>query len=73
MEIKKEDFEKFWIVNTLFYALPVSFFEKENKQEVEIKNEPEPVPVPLTEEEVAVITKAKEIEELKAKLAELEE
>lgn len=33
MEIKKEDFVRFHIVNTVFYALPVSFF-KDKKVEV---------------------------------------
>ena len=74
MEIKKEDFVKFRIVDTFFYALPCSYFgdEKEADIIVEIEEE-EIVPVPLTQEEVDAITKAKEIEDLKAKLAALEE
>ena len=73
MEIKKEDFVKFHIVNTHFYALPVDYFkEKKVEMEVEIVEEVI-VPVPLTQEEVDAIAKAKEIEDLKAKLLALEE
>ena len=73
MEIKKEDFVRFRIVDTFFYALPCAYFEeKEADIEVEIVEE-EVVPIPLTQEEVDVIAKAKEIEDLKAKLLALEE
>ena len=77
MEIKKEDFVRFRIVDTFFYALPASFFNgnitvediiEEEVKEVEIKVVIEP-----TEEELEAIAKAKEIEDLKAKLASLEE
>ena len=73
MEIKKEDFIRFHIVDTVFYALPVSYFkEKKVEMEVEIVEEVK-VPVPLTQEEVDAIAKAKEIEDLKAKLLALGE
>lgn len=75
MEIKKEDFVRFRIVDTIFYALPSEYFndtmtvadiiEEEVKEVIE---EVEP-----TEEELAAIAKAKEIEDLKNKLALLEE
>ena len=32
MEIKKEDFVKYRIVDTFFYALPPSYFENMNEQ-----------------------------------------
>jgi hypothetical protein len=81
MEIKKEDFKRFRIVDTFFYALPVSFFEApkgeplpmdkvaeamENKEEIEIIiEEPEPEP---TEEELAEIEKEKKRAELQAQI-----
>ena len=39
MEIKKEDFVRFHIVNTVFYALPAKFFDKVKYEELEIVEE----------------------------------
>ena len=76
MEIEKEDFVRFRIVDTFFYALPCAYFDdKATVTEVieeEVKEVIEEVIEP-TEEELAAIAKAKEIEELKAKLLALEE
>jgi hypothetical protein len=80
MNLKKEDFKKFRIVDTFFYALPVSFFEApigdpimervaeamEEKKEVEIVI-PIPEPEP-TEEELAEIEKEKKRAELQAQI-----
>jgi len=75
MEIKKEDlvlirsFE-----DRVFYGIRADFLDEEPTEiEVIVEKEPVIVPVPLSEEEVMAIAKAKEIEDLKTKLAELEE
>ena len=83
MDLKKEDFV---LVRTfedkLVWVLPREFFNETDivippeEEEIEIVEEeiieePEPEPEP-TEEELAEIAKQKQIEELKAKLAELE-
>ena len=73
MEIKKEDFVRFRIVDTFFYALPASFFDDNASVEDIIEEEVKEEVVELTEEELAAIAKTKEIEELKAKLLALEE
>ena len=73
MEIKKEDLEMYQDVDgKFFWALPKSFFKKEEII-IEVINEPEPVPVPLTPEELAAITKAEKKAKLEAELAALEE
>lgn len=64
MEIKREDFKKFRIVNTLFYALPVDFFEKKE----ELINTTEGV-MTKKEFEAEEARIAKELEEEKKALA----
>ena len=75
MELKRENFKKFRIVNTVFYALPVSCFDEpiadivadivEEVIEELILEEP-------TEEELAAIAKEEKKAKLQAELAELE-
>ena len=76
MEIKKDDFVKFRIVNTVFYALPCSFFDEEEepiavvvaeviKEVIEI--------VEPTKEEIAAKLKEEKKAKLLEQLAELEE
>ena len=60
MEIKKEDFVKFHIVDTVFYALPVKFFNQAKYEEIEIVAEAE------------ILIKKKQVEKAK-KEAELAE
>jgi hypothetical protein len=80
MELKKEDFKKFRIVDTFFYALPVSLFEApmgdpimekveeamEEKKDVEIEIVDEKIveEPEPTEEELAEIEKEKKRAEL---------
>ena len=72
MEIKKEDFVKFkTFEDRFFYALPVSYFKKEEvieevAEEV-VEAEPEP-----TAEELEAIAKAEKVAKLKEELAALE-
>ena len=76
MEIKKEDFVRFHIVDTQFYALPMSYF-KEEKEETDIKVKidmeklKEIIKEP-TKEELAAITKTEKIAKLKEELEALE-
>ncbi len=85
MELKKEDFILITALDgKKVYGLRPDYFKEqpveevvkeamEEKKEVEIIIEPEPKPEPPPEvEDPAEIIKKKEIEELKAKLAELE-
>ena len=64
MEIKKEDFVRFHIVNTVFYALPVSFFA-DKKKEAQDKIDAEKMALELLAEKLRVDEEAKE--EKKAK------
>jgi len=72
MEIKREDFVKFRIVNTIFYALPVDFFEK--KEEVVLEDASKVAEELIAEElrlkkEAEEEKKAKELAEKKAETA----
>ena len=76
MEIKKEDFVRFRIVDTFFYALPASFFDDNATVaeiiEEEVKEVIEEIPI-LTVEEVKAMAKAEKIAKMKEELAKLEE
>ena len=73
MEIKKEDFVRFHIVDTQFYALPMSFFKEEEKIIEEIVDEIiEEVVIEPTKEELAAIAKAEKVAKLKEELEALE-
>ena len=76
MEIKKEDLKMFRIVDTHFVAFDPSILDDMPEvipEKVIEMVEKEIEVVEPTEEELEAIAKAKEIEELKAKLASLEE
>ncbi len=83
MEIRKEDFVKFRIVNTLFYALPLSFFDEEEEAVEEVVEVVEvEATITTTAGETMTITefeaqkaiaKATKKAELEAELAALEE
>ena len=69
--VRKEDFVKFRIVDTLFYALPVSHFEAEEAIVEAVEEVIEEVlPTP---EELEAIAKADKKAELMAQIALLEE
>jgi len=68
MEIKKEDFVRFRIVDQFFYALPVSFFKDKTSVAEAIKEEVKEVIEGPTKEEIAAIKKAEAKEAKKAKL-----
>ena len=75
MEIKKEDFVKYRIVDTFFYALPPSYFEKEEEvevidEELEVQKEKD---AKLLEEMKLEKEKADKKAALIAELAALEE
>ena len=72
MEIKKEDFVRFRIVNTFFYALPCSYFDDKITPEEAIKEEIAEVIKP-TKEELEAILKAEKKAKLLEELAKLEE
>ena len=74
MEIKREDLVMLKTFEDKFYvAFKPSILDAEDIPEKVIEMIVEEEKVELTEEELEAIAKAKEIEELKAKLAELEE
>ena len=72
MEIKKEDFVRFHIVDTQFYALPMSYFKEEEVIEEVIEEVVEEVIIEPTKEELAAIAKAKKVAKLKEELEALE-
>jgi len=75
MEIKKEDFVRFRIVDQFFYALPVSFFKDKTTIAEVIKEEVKEVieEVKPTKKELAAIAKADKIAKLKEELAAMVE
>jgi len=74
MEIKKEDFVRFHIVDTVFYALPKKFFNDKTTMEEIIKEEiAEVIEEKPTKEELAAIAKAEKVAKLKKELAKLED
>jgi len=64
MELKKEDFKKFRIVNTFFYALPIDFFDEKEEVEDAVK---------AAEDLIAEDLAKKAIEEEEKKAIELAE